>query len=312
MAGRYRILGLLLVLWLTGLALTASAWTAETDPERITIIVSLKIKPYMDAVQGIREQLVKRNDVALNVMFMDAQNDAGHDSLAKRMGASPPRLAVAIGPEAMEFLWTRFQSAAVKKMYAMVLDPERVVPGYARRCGIGLNIPAERQIKEFKEKLPELKRIGLIYHPGMNQGFALQAKTAASQNGIELMLLAVDSLDEISVVLNNHWATIGGLWMIPDRVVISESLIPYLIKSAMANNVAVIGYNRYFIESGAACALVRKYQTMGKQAAEMALSMLYEDVCEPTIPAYEVLINPRVLETIGLSYPASQGPENQP
>jgi putative ABC transport system substrate-binding protein len=136
----------------------------------------------------------------------------------------------------------------------------------------------------------------------MNQGFAERAKQAAAANDIELLLLGVDSLDEISVVMRQHWSAIEALWMIPDRVVISESLIPYMIKSAMANNVAVVGYNRYFIDSGAACALVRKYGAMGSQAAEMAISVLGDASCEPAIPAYEVLINPRVLQTVGLPY----------
>jgi putative ABC transport system substrate-binding protein len=305
--------GLLVVCWLLCVALPASVWAAEEDPARLTVIVSLKIKPYMDAVQGIQEKLAGHTDViALTIVFMDPQNDADNASLAHRLSADPPRLAVAIGPEAMAFLWNRFPSAAVKKIYAMVLDPERIVPGYNGRCGIGLNIPAERQIREFREKLPELKRIGLIYHPGMNQGFAERAKQSATASDIELLLLAVDSLDEISVVLRRHWTAIEALWMIPDRVVISESLIPYMIKSAMANNVAVIGYNRYFIDSGAACALVRKYGAMGSQTAEMALSVLGGDACEPVIPAYEVLINPQVLKTVGLPYAVDSEKEGTP
>lgn len=39
-----------------------------------------------------------------------------------------------------------------------------------------------------------------------------------------------------------------ALWLIPDRTVISESIVKYVIKEAFLRKVPVIGYNRFFMK----------------------------------------------------------------
>ena len=121
-------------------------------------------------------------------------------------------------------------------------------------------------------------------------------------NGFDMVHLKVDKFNSMPSVLKNHWRAIQALWMIPDRTVISESLIPYVVKEALANDVAVIGYNRFFIDSGAAFALVRNYYAIGRQAAAMAEELSSSHFCQVTVPAYEVILNTQVLDAVGLAH----------
>ena len=305
----------ILFLGLIGLNQAAVAWGKNADAAHVAVIVSLKIRPYLDALQGMEEQFADTSGVQLGVHFLDPDADADNRRLTARIKETNIGLAVAIGPEAMHYLWMEFPSRDVKKIFAMVLDPEKVVPQATAHCGIPLNIPAAKQILEFREKLPTLKRIGLLYHPANNQPFADAAAAAAAVNGLDMVHLKVGNLNDMPSILNNHWRTIQALWMIPDRAVISESLIPYVVKAAIANDVAVIGYNRFFTESGAALALVRNYHAIGQQAATMAVTLLAAQPCQMEVPTYEVLLNIRVLDAVGLAYAVDKKPtvgEDQP
>ena len=278
------------------------AWGKNVDAPSVAVIVSLRIRPYLDAVRGMQSYFADHSGMQLEVHFLNPETDEGNQGLAQTLRNDNARLAVAIGPEAMNFLWTELPSTDLKKMYAMVLNPGTVGPQTNPRCGIPLDIPASQQILEFREKLPDLKRIGLLYHPQNNQPFAQAASDAAALHGMDVVQLKVVNLNDMPTVLASHWPDIQALWMIPDRSIISESLIPYIIKEALANDVAVIGYNRFFADSGAAFALVRNYYAIGRQAAEMAEDLSASRYCQVTVPAYEVVLNSEVLNAVGLAY----------
>jgi putative ABC transport system substrate-binding protein len=185
----------------------------------------------------------------------------------------------------------------------MVLDPRSVVPPETELCGVALDIPAADQLREFTQRLPFLKRLGLVYNPAHNAAFAADAQAAVSaESGIRLIGLKVGERADILALIERQFHHIDTLWVIPDRTVVSESLIPFIIKAAMAKNVAVFGYNRYFADCGAAISLVRDYQAIGEQTAAMALRMLAQPNCRLEAPRFTTSINPQVLEKLG--YPA--------
>ena len=82
-----------------------------------------------------------------------------------------------------------------------------------------------------------------------------------------------------------------ALWLIPDRTVISESIVKYVIKEAFLRKIPVIGYNRFFYETGAALAFVFDYKELGQQCAKKALSILSGKNCLSTPPLFHVWVN---------------------
>ena len=115
-------------------------------------------------------------------------------------------------------------------------------------------------------------------------------------------------------MLKDHWGDVDALWLIPDRTVISESIIKYVIKESLFKVVPVIGYNRFFYESGAALAFVFNYEELGRQCAVEALKALSGGGCGKTTPFFHVWINTRVLKKLGIpviedyTFPIEVGP----
>ncbi len=270
------------------------------DAPKIAIVVSSNLKPYLEAVQGFQNHLAQSGADKPSVHFLDPDYDPAHTLLTGKLRGENPTLIAAVGPEATGYLWTTFPDAITHKLYAMVLNPERVVPGNASLSGVPLNIPIEVQVQELGKTFPHLGRVGLIYDPANNAQFAGAARIAAQSHGISIIDLQVRSRADIMKVLESRWKDIGALWVIPDATVISESLIHFILKGAIANNVAVFGYNRFFTDSGAALALVCDYEAIGRQTAALALATLAGKPDPNVVPAYEVVVNTRVLKTLGI------------
>jgi len=274
------------------------SFALEDKSYKVGIVVSLKIKPYLDAVQGAGEYLNDHSNITWDVHFLESDEDDNNESTYYKITAKAYDLLMAVGPEAMIFTWERFFQIAPHKMFTMVVRPEKIVIHENQLCGIPLDIPPTVQLKEFKLQFPMLKRVGLIYDPFINDFFAQEASQAALKYGIEIIHCVTGSKKDILTVFMDNRKKVEALWMIPDSTVISESIIQFIIKEAIANDIAVFGYNKYFIESGASLSLVRNYYAVGRQSAEMAVRTLQGEKCTIGIPQYKVMTNPDVIKAL--------------
>jgi putative ABC transport system substrate-binding protein len=125
---------------------------------------------------------------------------------------------------------------------------------------------------------------------------------------LKIVPLKVLSKKDIPDILKQHWEDIDALWLIPDQTVISESIVQYIIREALSENVPVIGYNRFFYESGAAMAFVFDYEEVGRQTGRLAVSMLSGRACEKETPVFRVWLNLRVIDKLGINVPEEKSP----
>ena len=266
----------------------------------------MPIRPYMDAVEGIEEVVSGHSDAAMELIILE---DFGADAinvLADRLVADRFRVLIAIGPEAARFAWSDVKGDdTMLRYYTMVLNPETIIPKDQLLCGIPLNIPVKEQIFEIARHLPGIKRIGLMFDPLYNQSFFEKSAIAARDAGLEVFPIPVSSTMQLSAVLETAWKRIDGLWLIPDRTVISESLVRHITKTAIANRVPIVGYNRFFLESGAAMAMVLDYRGIGRQTAAMCLERVTGQACRLMSPVFETVVDKRLLQKMGIDYRAA-------
>ncbi len=72
----------------------------------------------------------------------------------------------------------------------------------------------------------------------------------------------------------------------------------YLVETALLHNVPSIGYNRYFLEAGAAMAFVLDYEKIGAATAMLLDLSLRSNRCPEVVPAYDVLVNEHVMRRL--------------
>jgi len=280
----------------------------ESPSVKVAIVVSKNIRPYLEAVEGLEIGLAENPGVKTAMFNLEKLDDVERGELFGDKGVKEFALFVAVGPEAAQFLWKGIGKRDVPRAYCMVLNPEKVVGEKERGCGIPLNIPAQTQLTMISRGFPAVRRIGLLYDPAHNAQFFHQATVAGSLLNLTLVHLMVSSKKEIPSTLSRQWKEMDALWLIPDRTVISESIVNYLIKEAFLRKMPVIGYNRFFYEAGAALAFVFDYKELGRQCAQKARRILRREDCQDTSPFFHVWVNERIVEKLGLKHPDAYSP----
>lgn len=274
--------------------------SAETSVQKVAVLVSLNIRPYIDAVEGLTEHLSGQNAVAIEVFNMENYTGNARKILSKSLRDEKFNICIAVGPEAARFIWAGDLAGQVLKIYTMVLNPDKIVDEHEPVCGISLDIPVKIMMQIFSKALPSLTRIGLLFDPENNSEFARQVVLEAAVMDLEVIPLEVSLRKQIPAVLNTHWRRIDGLWLIPDQTIITESLVRHIIKQSISHGKAVFGYNRFFYKSGAALCYILDYREIGKQTAQLLLAMLTGQDCNKQTPVFKIWYNPRIINRLGI------------
>ena len=273
---------------------------ADIIQSKAAIVISQSIRPYLGAAEGLRQELVQNSGAEIEEFDLDRLEGKGYDILLEDLKKGGFDIFIAIGPSAARFIWSSFPSPDVKKLYTMVLDPENIKAMPQAACGIALRIPIKPQLQLISSGLPEVKRLGILYDPRYSMDLILQAIKNSSDLELKIIPLVISSKREIPSVLAQNWKNIDALLFIPDRTVISESIIQYIIKEAVLKNSAVVGYNKFFYESGAALAFLLDYQEIGKQTGRIAARILSGEGCTKEPPIFHAWVNERVLQKLGI------------
>ena len=284
--------------WLLLFLVTGLAGVGEASEKPVGILISREIAPYVAMVEGLEDAL---GNQPLQRYFLDREGRPY--SLAAPGGLFDPRrfsVLVAVGPEALRFLHDL--GSDVPLVHAMVLNPGNVI-GDARSnslCGITLNIPPATQIFSIRRHFPALKRLGVLFDPANNQSWFDQAAAAAGASGIQLVPLQVYQARG-RVLLPSDFQRTGAVLFIPDRSIISQTVIRHVIKEAALHGIPVIGYNQFFHDAGAALSIVIDYRGVGAQVANRVAGILDGNGCQEEEPAaFRVQINRSVWKALGL------------
>ncbi len=287
---------------------TADLHGADIRAPKVAVLVSQEIRPYIEAVEGISEVLSESANVKIEVFSLEKIKGKSRDILMESLAKEKFALFIAIGPEAVRLASEEAARGETAWLYSMVLNPPRASEKAETACGVPLEIPAKKQIEMIALGLPAVKRPGLLYDPRYNADFFRKAATEAASLNLKILPLEVSSKKDIPAVLKQHWGNIDALWLIPDQTVISESIVQYIVKEALFRKTPVIGYNRFFYESGAALAFVFDYQELGRQTGRLAANVLIGKACEKEIPVFRVWQNLRVINKLGISVPEKKTP----
>jgi putative ABC transport system substrate-binding protein len=292
-----RILFLLIALFILPFA-APDTLAEEPEKHAVAVFVSQEIRPYLEALDGLTDLLAGKPEIFVDVFHLEKVSSEGKE-LVGQLSRKEYGAYVAIGPIAARFLWEDLRPEKGTSLYSMVLNPERMIPGGAAACGISLNLPAGMQLEAIHKILPGARRIGLLFDPVHNSGFRDQAREGTPP-GVSLVPVAVSSRRDIPAVLKRNFAEVDALWLVPDRTITTESLIQYIIRESIYNKVPVIGYNRFFYESGAVLSFIFDYREIGSQSGEEVLQVLSGHPCSRKPPLYRIWLNEKVAKSMGI------------
>jgi putative tryptophan/tyrosine transport system substrate-binding protein len=260
------VLAVLALAWLLGL------WTlnvSESAAMDIAILQSSDIAAYREAIAGLKAT----GPIGATYTEYDAQGDPElGKKLARKLRASNASVVVAVGLKAA--LAAKVEIVDIPVVYMMVLDPLKHQLTAANMTGTLLEIPFDRQVKIMRIFLPTLHHAGILYDPSKN---AAQVKNAVAQAGIfdvHVQGLPVESERDVPQQLRTLLSDVEALWLIPDSAVLTNESIPFILESALARHIPVIGFSPELTRLGALLSMSVNYGDVGRDTGLLVKRIL--------------------------------------
>ncbi len=264
------------------------------------VVVSEKIKPYARALDGIKEAVIQRTGASPEVLWYSTADEKEKNLFEKNAAQKRYAIIIAVGPQATSYIWDIPVAEKTKRFYSVVFDPEKIL-GENRGCGISLKIPVKQQVTDISGAFPLAGHIALIFDPAFNSGFYEKAAAGAAEKNLTVRPVRVDTRKQIKSAVKDGIENTDLVWLIPDPTVISQSTVAYIIKYALKQRKGVIGYNRYFFESGAVFSFEFDYRAIGIQSARAAFKNYFMGNCPDEAPVYNTLFNFNVARKLNLA-----------
>lgn len=256
------------------------AWAGEP---RVSAVLSSEIRPYMQAMEGLRSSFP---------FYLPIVSMANPELAARILQTNDYERLVVVGSNAARLA---LQNVSDKKkiVVLMVLDiRENFGEGL---CGVDMRVPLEEELRGISEQLGVNLRIAALFSTEENAIRVREAEKAAKKLGVRLTAWRVTERSDALNRLNTDAGSVDCLLFLPDPIFDSETFIAHLVKTALLNGVAPVGYNRFFLETGAVLSFNLDYAGIGRQGAAFLNDM---GMCGILAPAFQLEINEKSLELL--------------
>jgi putative ABC transport system substrate-binding protein len=197
--------------------------------------------------------------------------------------------------------------AGLPVVYCMVMGPDAAGLKGASVTGVSLDVPMSRQFESFKNTVPSLKKVGLVYSDDLGAALVKEMKAASLKTGLSLVEKKVAGDAEVPGAIREMRGKIDGLYLPPDRVVARHDAFQFIALFTFENNLPFMAPTDRFVKKGALVALMIDYEEVGKQAGQLAKKIAAGAAVSsvpPEPPQVTILVlNQKTAQTIGMNIP---------
>jgi putative ABC transport system substrate-binding protein len=239
----------------------------------IAVISTDTLTSTQRSVSGEKSVVKAQNPQAVFHDFVLQPGTAHEQVVQDSIKALRPRLILTVGSSATQFATESFPDIPV--VFCSVMYPviQGFVETFARpggNCtGASLSIPADIQFKYFKQIIPSLKTVGVLYTDN-TAALIPPSIVVAKQMGLKLMAVKVSSEKELSASLDSIAKVADGIWSVADPNLFNPQSTKFILVNALRRGIPFMGFSRNVVESGALFALDFDYKAIGRQAGDLA------------------------------------------
>jgi putative tryptophan/tyrosine transport system substrate-binding protein len=295
--------------------LAMAASTAFAQSKTVAIANMIDIPQLLEVKAGLLDGLKAagyeegRN---LKVEYQTAQGNMGTAAqiVRKYVGERPDVIVTLTTPMAQAALSA---TKEIPVVFIVVTDPvgAKVVPRFNKPGGNATGVsdlaPIELQVRLMTEFVPALKRLGVLYNPGLDGSrFQLDViKKLAAQRGIKIVEAAVPNSNDAIASMRSLVGKVDAVW-IPNDVTVYAAL-EAVAKVAQERKIPLFTGETRSVERGAIASIGFDYTAVGQSAAKLVAQVLGGkkpgdlDVVVPD--AFRTVVNVRAAQATGLEIP---------
>lgn len=294
-------------LWLELFIVLITMWYLVPPPLEaagieIAILKSSNVKAYDEAIQGFK---ATAPGTAVYVEY-DLRGDLEQGKqLARKIRTAGSSLVVAVGLKAA--LAAKLEISEIPVLYMMILDPAKHGLSASNMTGILPAIPTERQFSILRTLLPLSHRIGVLYDPAKTDAKIKEAIRHAAVYEFRVQGFPVEHEKELSQQLRSLVASSEVLWLVPDSTVLTDESVRFLLESALAKQIPVIGFSPEFTRMGALVSLSVRHHEIGRETGILAKHILDGGRPFPSKPLsvqrISMSVNQKTARFLGITIP---------
>lgn len=267
----------------------------------IAILKSSDLQAYAQAIEGFKVTAPASMTYAEYDLLGDSELG---EKLARKIRASDASLVLAVGLKAA--LAAQVEIVDIPIVYMMILDPSKHRLATPNMTGTLLDIPVDRQFKMLRSLLPSLRRLGVLFDAA-KPGFQSNGTARhAAASGFELVEFPVASEKEVPLRLRALLTASDGLWLVPDSTVLTAESVGFILESALAQHVPVIGFSPEMTRLGALLSISVAYTDVGRETGLLARRLLDGDRKLPMKPIpierLNITVNQKTANFLGITF----------
>ena len=292
----WAIVGLVVLLGLSTLCVS------ESSAMDIAILRSSDIEAYREAIAGFKAT----GPIGAIYTEYDVRGDLElGKKLARKLRASNASLVVAVGLKAA--LAAKVEIVDIPIVYMMILDPLKHQLTADNMTGTLLEVPVDRQLKIMRMFLPTLHQLGTLYDPLKTASRVKDAVRQATNSDFQLTGLPVESDKDVPQQLRRLLSDVEAFWLMPDSTVLTNESVRFILDSALARQIPVIGFSPEFTRLGALLSMSVNYGDVGRETGLLAKRILDGERQLPLDPApigrLKITVNLKTAKFLGITFP---------
>ncbi len=263
-----------------GLAVALIGWVlfhtapSFSDDNPLLVIRSQDIAAYNEAIDGFKEEC-KKADIPIGaVLDLKGNVDAG-DKVIKgvKPGYPSPRLILSVGVLATILAKEHYPFTPI--IFCMVVNHERFALSGNNVTGIASEASVEEQLLAYKDFFGDRRNIGVIFDPtGSEEGIIRKAEQTANKMGFNLMKAEASFPNAVEAALKNIIDKIDTLWIIPNHIIVAQGSLDAIFKITAQRRLPTFSSSIAIVKAGALFAISPEYETIGRQASQIAQTLL--------------------------------------
>ena len=207
-----------------------------------------------------------------NITVYDMKGSAkqGQKILAQieqRAAKNIPQTVLALGLPAAKLIDQSSLSADL--FFAMINNPysksgiTKNIPGFSQ------TLPANKLLERVSMALPGVNKVAIIHSKEVSSAKIEGFTSAANDLGLVLNSYFITSMKDLPDSLMNVIKENDALLLIPDRNVINQHSIEFLVNTAITETFPIIGYNEHLVKAGLMVSISPDYAELGKTAGDL-------------------------------------------
>ena len=232
-------------------------------------------------INGPAEEFMANSTEKISVFTMGAETSSR--ALVAGIEQAKPDLIFALGTRAAKLANRYLENVPV--IFTMVMNYER--HGFGERddvTGIAVEMDPAMEFLQYKMVTPQLSKVVAFHGSRAVPGFAARASEKLKMLGIELELVAVDSMGDLQSCAEGALSKADAVWFINDPVVGRKEAFEFIkATSVKLQKPLIASLSEQFAEQGALMTVSVEPKALGAQAASIARQILVDKMAPKDI-----------------------------